>query len=121
MIKKLFWTLPFLACALGYFAASRVVGIRRLEVPRVVGLPVTEGVKVLSSHKLNVRIVHEQEDPELPDGTILQQSPNPRTAVKPQHSIFLVTSKRPQPQEAPCLVGKTRAQTHEMLSKMSIK
>jgi beta-lactam-binding protein with PASTA domain len=99
------WILPFLCFLLGYAFMSSRYPLKELEVPHVVGKQIKDIIKPISSQNLNIRIVTEKEDPHLPDGTIIQQTPQPGQKVKPYQSIFLVISKQPNPLVMPQVVG----------------
>ncbi|HJM69061.1 MAG TPA: PASTA domain-containing protein [Candidatus Babeliales bacterium] len=120
-IEKFLWITPFLFFIVGYWFMGKVFAIKTIEVPRVVGLPIHEGIKELSAKKLNVRILAEKEDAELPVGTILRQTPSPLDRVKPNYSIFLVTSKKPPVLTAPDLCNKSLEACIMLLKKDKIK
>ena len=65
MLKKYLWILPFLSFLLGYQFLSTLTTVHELKVPPLVGLSVTEAVKVLSDNNLNARIMAEKEEPDL--------------------------------------------------------
>ena len=119
--KNFLWIIPFIFFILGYWLMGQVFALKTLEVPRVVGLPIHEGIKELSAKKLNVRILAEKEDAELPVGTILRQTPSPSDRVKPHYSIFLVTSKKPPVVTAPDLCNKSLEMCEEILKNKKIK
>lgn len=106
-IQKSFWIIPFLCFILGYQITRFFLTIDGIETPGLVGLTVTEAVKILSKNSLNVRILSDKEDAELPDGTIVSQTPATGRRIKSNQSIFLSISKKPENPIAPQFVGKT--------------
>jgi len=120
-IKKFLWVTPFIFFLSGYIIMGRVFASKTIDVPRVVGLPLHEGIKELSANKLNIRILAEKEDADLPVGTILRQTPSPQDKVKPHHSIFLVTSKKPPVATVPDLCNKPLQRCEELLQQNKIK
>ncbi|MFI5332690.1 MAG: PASTA domain-containing protein [Candidatus Babeliales bacterium] len=76
-----------------------------IQTPVVVGMPVAQAVRLLSDHNLNIRILAEKEDADLPAGTIISQNPTGGSSIKPQQSIFLVVSTTPQPTIIPRFIG----------------
>lgn len=119
--KHFLWITPFVSFLIGYWIVGSIFSIKTIQVPRVVGLPIHEGIDVLSEKKLNVRILAKKEDADLPVGTIIRQTPSPYAQVKPNHSIFLVTSKKPPTQTAPDLLNKDRSMISSILSEQKIK
>ncbi|KKP36167.1 MAG: Serine/threonine protein kinase with PASTA sensor(S) [candidate division TM6 bacterium GW2011_GWF2_32_72] len=90
-------------------------------MPNLIGTTTQHGIKILATQKLNPRILMEKEDPDLPEGTIINQKPRPNQKVKPNQSIFLVISKRPESLLAPNLIGKTITEIEYMAKIQNIK
>lgn len=81
--------------------------IPEFATPSVVGKNIHEAFAVLSSHNLNARLLQEKEDPYLPSGTVISQTPQAGQAIKPYQSLFLLLSKQPSRINAPhCLQKK---------------
>ncbi len=115
-----FWIVPFVCFLAGYQAISYVATRNEFPVPSVVGLPLTQAIKTLSDQRLNVRIVREQEDPDLPTGTVISQNPRPRYKVKPQQAIFIVITKKVE-RLAPACTGKKMSEIEELLRENNIR
>jgi len=94
-IKNYFWILPFASFIAGYALLSNVYHSKKIETPTLIGKPLNEAVSLASAHGLNVRMLEQREDPELPDDTIIQQNPSPQTISKSNQTIFCVISKKP--------------------------
>ena len=73
-------------------------------MPCLVGKSLYEAVGILSENNLNPRLMAEKEDPDLPAGTVISQSPRTHQKIKPHQSVFLLLSKKPPAQFAPSLV-----------------
>ena len=115
------WILPFLGFMIGYLFAHIFLGTKNLSVPKIIGLPVTQALYTLSSQKLNLQIIAEKEDLDLPEGTIISQKPSPHQNVKPHQAIFVVLSKKPELKKVPLLLGKNINQVKKDLHNKGIK
>lgn len=111
-LRSYLWVIPFLAFLGGYLLVRSLTHTETISVPSVVGLHLSDAIRTLSSDSLNVRILAEKEDPDLHEGMILSQTPEPGTAVKPHQSIFLVITCKPLTPEAPTLTGTSLSQAH---------
>ena len=104
------WVIPFIGFMMGYILMRGLTHTEIITVPSVMGLHLTDAIRALSSDRLNVRILAEKEDPDLNEGMILSQTPEPGTLVKPHQSIFLVITCKPLKPQAPTLLGSTLTQ-----------
>ena len=83
-----------------------------------------DAIKTLSSFQLNVRILAEKEEADMPEGMIISQTPLQGQKVKPHQSIFLVITRKPPKPKVPALYGlssedaKTKAQEAGIQLKM---
>lgn len=112
-IKEFYWTVPFLCFILGYQSFSYFFYRSVIETPPLVGKTLPEVAIILSQHNLNMRMISLQEDPDLPAGTIISQTPRAHNPIKPQQTIFFVLSKKPaQPK-----ISDMRGQTIDTISK----
>ncbi len=121
ILKDYLWTLPFLSFLLGYQLLSFITVTDNLTNPAIIGLPLSQAVKALSDHNLNPRIVAEKEEPDLPEGTVLQQTPAAQQKVRPNQPIFLVVSKKPKKIIAPFLLNKTKDGAESALHQLSVR
>jgi beta-lactam-binding protein with PASTA domain len=120
-LKSLFWTIPFISFLLGYLLFKFIFSINnKIVVPTVVGLQLKDAVKILSDTNLNIKIITEKEDDDLPDGTIIAQTPF-NTEVKPLQSVYLTTSKKPKKRFAPNFVKKNINEINKIAQKEEIK
>ena len=114
------WILPFLSFLLGYQLVRFLSHTEMVEVPPVVGLRMHDAIKNLSLHQLNVRILAEKEEQDLPEGLILSQSPAPGKKVKPHQSIFLVITHQPVKPRAFSFYGLTREEALAQAKRVGI-
>jgi len=104
-IKNYLWILPFASFTVGYMLMSSIYQSKKIETPTLIGKPLHEAVTLASAHGLNLRMLEQREDAELPNDTIIQQNPSPQTISKSNQTIFCVISKKPIV-KAPHLVSK---------------
>ena len=119
-LSKLLWILPFISFVMGYQLLNMIYTVDKMTTPNLVGKQLTEAIKITSSHNLNLRIISEQIDADLPENTILTQKPVHQN-IKPNQAIFVVVSKKPQAQIVPNLCGYTEMEIKEILAKSNLK
>lgn len=85
------------------------------------GISLCEAVRTFSGYNLNMRLLAEKIDAELPEGTILAQSPEAGTKVKPRQNIFIVVSKHPPTSKAPSFIGLSEQECLEKAHELSIR
>jgi beta-lactam-binding protein with PASTA domain len=121
MLKDYLWILPFFCFLLGYQLLNVTTTNHELEAPALIGLPLTEAIKILSNNNLNTRIVAQTEEQNLPNGTVLSQTPAAHQRVKQNQPIFLVVSKKPEPIRTPNLLGRDRSEIVSIGQKQRIR
>lgn len=121
MGKAYLWLLPFIFFIAGYGIMHFILHIPEFPAPAIVGKNIHEAFAILSSHNLNVRLLEEKEDPCLPAGTIISQTPQAGQTIKPYQSLFLLISKKPSPIYAPDCLHKTEDVIQSLLQKNSIR
>ena len=119
-IRSYIWLLPFFSFLGGYYLLRTLCSIESISAPDLVGQKIHTALSLLSSHNLNPRVAAYKEDPELPEGTIISQTPGPQQLVKPHQSIFLVVSSHPERQLMPSLIGLDQAEAQKILKKNKI-
>lgn len=92
-----------------------------IVTPNVIGKSLQESVAILSRNHLNIRLLHEQEDPVLPEGTILDQLPKPYHKVKSNQNIFVTVSKRESLMQVPDFFGHQHDEVIDMAEKRGIE
>lgn len=113
-IKPYLWILPFLSFFLGYTVISRIIGARSVKTPTLLGLDITAASKLLSDANLNLRIIDQKVDTDLPDNLIIQQTPKPDQTIKANQSVFCVITKRPPHAAAPNLLQRAESELNTL-------
>ena len=115
------WIVPFFSFLGGYYIMSSLYTNKTLKTPLVVGLSLSHATRLLSDHNLNVRILAEKEEADLPAGTILSQNPAAKSPIKEHQSIFLVISTIPEPTVTPNLIGCSPDAIENIANSRSLK
>ena len=115
------WILPFLSFFAGYLLLQRVTNVDQLEAPALVGKQLQSVVATLSEKNLNLRFITQKEDPDLPHGTILSQTPAAGRNVKPHQAIHVVISQKPEKFAAPLLINKSITAIQKELGLQNIR
>ena len=84
--------------------------------PHLVGKHVHEILPLITQHKLNIRLIDQKEEADIPEGIILNQTPHAGTSIRPNQDLFIVTTKKPAVAKAPHCVGITIDQLTQQLS-----
>lgn len=100
-IKSYFWVLPFLSFLCGYGFLHYVFQVHFIEMPELVGKTVEQVITTVTELNLNLRLLHYEENADIPVGTILSQIPAGKQKIKPHQSVFLVLAKNPPGHYAP--------------------
>jgi beta-lactam-binding protein with PASTA domain len=120
-LNDILWALPFFCFLSGYFLLSQFLYIPSIETPSLIGKNINYAAQVLSERNLNLRIIAQKEDTDLPDGTIISQIPAKQQKVKPQQSVFCVISCHAQSIQVPNLLKQSTQQVNELIKKEKIK
>lgn len=91
-----FWFLPFLSFILGYYILSYFYPELTVSVPNITGKALQQAVLVTTKNNLSLNVLKELEDPDLPEGIILSQSPAFNQKAKKNQKIFVTISKKPK-------------------------
>jgi beta-lactam-binding protein with PASTA domain len=106
-IKNFLWLAPFCTFILGYAIVAYVFSPSSVSTPRLLSKTITQAILILSDLNLNARILREQEDASLPEGTVIHQIPAAGTIIKKNQSIFCIITCKPKLHNIPSLLGKT--------------
>ncbi len=120
-LKNFLWITPFVAFLLGYQLINFFQQTTELITPNIVGHNAYDALKNLSAQNLNVRIITEKTDSSLPDQIIISQKPYAGQTIKPNQTIFVVTSRKPDLTLAPDLIGKTSAEIKNLTQPDGLK
>lgn len=128
MIKKLFhtlswylWILPFIAFLGGYWACYFWITKSEISAPNIIGKNVHDGLALLSTQQLSLRIRAERDDPSFSPGTILDQFPKPDQQIKVNQTIYVTISKKPDPAIIPNMYGMTEQQIQTLCQKLGLE
>lgn len=120
-LRHYLWIVPFASFLGGYSIMSMLYTNKTIKTPSVIGMHLDQAVRLLSDQQLNVRILAEKEDPDIPAGTIVSQNPLPQSAIKPHQSIFLVISRLPQPRKVPNFIGCSLEDIEKKAQELGVK
>jgi len=101
-IKNYLWILPFLSFAVGYYVMQSLLHTPTHITPHLIGKQIHETLDVITQYNLNIRLINQKEEVDLPEGIILNQTPMAGTTIKPNQPLFIVTTKKPLGIKAPC-------------------
>ena len=96
IIKHFFWIFPFISFIFGYYLLHCFLQKKQLDTPNIIGKTLQASMNDLSKNGLSVRLLREQEDPDLPEGIVLNQIPRPNQKVRPNQHVFVTISKKPK-------------------------
>ena len=120
-VNSLLWLVPFVSFLSGYLIVRHFSYNEIIITPNVMGRHINDAIKELSAFQLNARILAEKEDPDMPDGFIISQSPEPNHKVKPYQSVFLVITKKPQKPFVPTLYGLSLEAAQKQIKSRGLK
>jgi beta-lactam-binding protein with PASTA domain len=103
--KNYLWLAPFLSFVAGYCIMQRLFRAPESITPHLVGKQIHEILPLITQHNLNIRLIDHKEEADLPEGIILNQTPQGGTTIKPNQPLFIVTTKKPLAIRAPQCIG----------------
>lgn len=113
MQNRFLWLLPFSSFLFGYLFIASFLQKRIVVTPCLIGKSIKDSTKSVCDYGLNLRLLREQEDFDLPEGIVLSQIPKPHQKIRPNQHIFITVSKRPHQLCAISIVGKKEDETNE--------
>ncbi|MFA5075223.1 MAG: PASTA domain-containing protein [Candidatus Babeliales bacterium] len=93
---------------------------KELFAPNIIGKKLQLSTNILSKNGLSLRLLREQEEPDLDEGVILDQIPKPNQKIKPNQHIFVIISKKPQPLSIPYFIGKNKKDIITQATKLGL-
>ena len=120
-VRKIFWMFPFISFLIGYFFFYFLIHKKEVITPRLIGRTIQTGLMNVSKNGLNVRLLREKEDVDLPAGIVIEQIPGPGQRMRPNQHVFVVVSKKPKVQKAPDVVGSKVSDITKQLSKIGVQ
>lgn len=119
--NHLLWLTPFASFLIGYAIMASFFKPQHIETPALVGKTIVDAVRIASKHDLSLRISAEKDDSDLPDGTIISQTPSAQTIIKARQAIYIVLSKKPALEQTPNLLQKSASEIAEIAQKKGIQ
>ncbi|MFC1894568.1 PASTA domain-containing protein [Candidatus Dependentiae bacterium] len=116
----IFILLPFLSFILGYYSIYIFFQKKYVNTPNLIGKNILQGINSSSEKNISLQLLKSTEDPDLPEGTILNQIPSHGQKIRPNQSIFLITSRKPANTLAPNFLEKNYTYINEYSKKNSI-
>ena len=87
--QNLLWMAPFLSFILGYLVMQHLIRIPEIVTPHLVGKQVHYILPIITQHHLNIRLLDQKEEIDIPEGIILNQTPAAGTIIKPNQPYSL--------------------------------
>lgn len=119
-LSQILWLTPFISFITGYILVGLLYKNNVLIAPSLVGQSLDKALITLSSQNLNARIIAHKDEPDLPEGTILSQTPAPGKAIKENQALYLVIAQKPAPLQTPNLQEKTIEEAAKMVEAQSL-
>lgn len=120
-MRNYIWLMPFICFFIGYAWIKYLYVPTEQVVPNIVGLHIYDALHQLSQQNLNIRILSEKTERELPAGTILWQTPSAGQRVKALQTIFCVTALQPKKLETLQCIGNSYDTIKKMAQAQNIK
>lgn len=118
--RDIFFIAPLAAFFGGYFLFTCLAPSKQTSTPDLITLELPKALRCASESQLNIRILKEQEDALLPDGTVTDQVPVAHTVVKPQQTIWVTITKKP-PVKKVDSIGKTAAEIQALAAQHGLE
>lgn len=90
-------------------------------MPNVTGCQLAQATKICSTHRLRIEIIQSNEDPELPDGTIIHQTPAAGHQIKERQTVFIAVTHKPTGLLMPSFIGMSREEINTICSQLNLK
>ena len=119
-IKNFLWMIPFLSFTLGYWIMRKIMHIPDIVIPHVVGKQIHTILPLITQDNLNLRLIEQKEEIDLPEGIILNQTPAAGTIIKQNQPLFIVTTKKPAVLRAPQCIGSSLDELYALLQTQDI-
>lgn len=104
-VQHYFWMLPFISFLVGYHATQWLCAVKTITAPNLMGKYLHQALRLVSDHHIGLHLISQKEEPNIPEGIILTQTPAPGTLIKQNQSLYVVTTKKPHTPPAPECVG----------------
>lgn len=115
------WLLPFFCFFSTYFILNLWFKTPAFAMPNITGCQLAQATKVCSSHRLRIEIIQTNEDAELPDGTIIHQTPAAGHHIKERQTVFIAITHKPTGLLMPSLIGASYKEISRICSQHNLK
>jgi serine/threonine-protein kinase len=99
---------------------QKLIRIPEIATPHLVGKQIHHILPIITHYNLNIRLLDQKEEIDIPEGIILNQTPSAGTIIKPNQPIFVVTTKKPITLRAPQCVGMSSEELCRQLQEQGI-
>ncbi len=86
---------PFACFLVGYTIAYFFFHQTSFPVPTIIGKKIQEGMEIVASDGLGLRLYAQKEDSSVAPGVVLDQYPRPGQYIRPNQDIFVTIATRP--------------------------
>ncbi|MFH1461875.1 MAG: PASTA domain-containing protein [bacterium] len=114
------WFIPFGSFIFGYYLFSYFYPDQDIIVPNITGKNLQDSIRILTDANLSLYFLKELENPDLPEGVILNQSPYANQKVKKHQNIFVTISKKPKILNTPNFFEQKQSQISKYLEDLGI-
>lgn len=106
---------------MGYVLSNMLIGNTAYNTPNLIGLTLHEAIIQTSPFHINIQLADQKECPGITQGTIMSQKPTAGRLIKPHQSITVITSKLPETEIAPNLLGLNQSQIQDRCNQQNLK
>jgi len=113
--------IPFFLAISGYFLASIYFKAQEFKAPNLIGLNIYNAIQKSREYNINLSLLDEEENNDLPSETIIEQKPRSNTLIKERQTIYIVTTKKKSNPELIDFKNKDKEEINKWLNKNSLK
>lgn len=93
---------------------------QQIPVPALIGTTIHSASLILAENQLNLRVLARKEDNDLPEGTIVNQTPQAGQLTRLNQPVFCVVSKQSTLMQTPDCIGKSMYEIDQLAKKNSL-
>ncbi len=116
ILFMIFVSVSIIAFLFTFNEVWNVISTPTISVPKLVGLPIKDAVKITGNLNLILKIKEEVQDPTQPEGYIISQDPPPGQKIREENPIEVVIATRSLSKIVPNVVGLSIYKAEETLS-----
>lgn len=98
---------PLVGLLVGYLGAAWWFQGYTIKTPNLIGCKVIKSLRLASEYQLNISIIEEVVDQNVPPETVVNQYPRPGLKTRPHQTIFVTITKKPDILRAPDFLEKS--------------